>query len=158
MPVLHRLLSWQSLMDFLWLLFLLVVLIHFWKKRQILVAARSWKITKGRIHQLEWAKESNSLWLQVTYTYQLFEQEFLGDCIFLDEDSNRKNNAYTRSIAYRIVMAFKNQEEIDVYYNSDNPMESALDINIPWSLHGIMGFVLFFLVMHLSMVIYHIIR
>ncbi len=136
--MLYRLLSWQSLIDFLWLIFLIVLLIHFWKKRQILVAASSWKKTKGLIHELDWTKENNSLWLQVTYTYQLFEQEYLGDCIFLDEASNRKNNAYTRSVAYRIVMAFKNQDYLDVYYNPENLMESALDVKIPRGLEVVL--------------------
>ena len=153
--MLHKLLSWQSLIDLFWLLFLLVVLLHFWKKRQLLVAARSWQNTRGRIHQLEWTEENGSLWLEVTYTYQLFDQEYLGDCIFLDEASNRTNNAYTRNIAYQIVMAFKNQEEIDVYYDPDNPMESALDVHIPRSLHWIIGMLLVFLALHLLLIIYH---
>ena len=146
------LVSWQSFMDMVWLVFLLFLLWHFWQERQTLVSASHWLITRGRITQFVWTKEGHQLWPKIEYSYQLFEQEFKGEYFFLDTSRNNPNSKYARKVAYVAAMAFENDEEIDIYYNPDNPLQSALDVRIPTKLNVIIGLVLFFLVLHLVIV------
>jgi len=75
---------WQSLLDFAWLLFLLFMLKYFWQDRQLLAQTRDWLITKGRITVFEWAREGHLLWPKIEYDYQIFDQEFQGEYLFLD--------------------------------------------------------------------------
>lgn len=146
------LVSWQSFMDMVWLLFLLFLLWHFWQERQTLVSASHWLITRGRITQFVWTKEGHHLWPEIEYSYQLFDQEFKGEYFFLDTSRNNPNSKYARKVAYHAAMAFENDEEIEIYYNPDNPLQSALDVRIPTKLNVIIGLVLFLLVLHLVIV------
>lgn len=146
------LISGQGFMDIVWLLFLLFLLRHFWQERQALMIASHWLITRGRITQFVWTQDGHHLWPKIEYSYQLFDQEFKGEYLFLDTSRNNPNSKYARKVAYRAAMAFENDEEIDIYYNPDNPLQSALDVRIPTKLNVIIGLLLFLLVLHLVIV------
>ena len=146
------LVSWQGFMDMVWLVFLLFLLWHFWQERQALMRASHWLITRGRITQFVWTQEGVHLWPKIEYSYQLFEQEFKGEYFFLDTSRNNPNSKYSRRVAYRAAMAFENDEEINVYYNPDNPLQSALDVRIPAKLNVIIGLLLFLVTLHLVIV------
>lgn len=148
----NGLISWQSFMDIVWVLFLLFLLRHFWQERQALKLASYWLITKGRITQYIWTKEGVHVWPKIEYTYELFDQEFKGEYFFLDTSRNSPNSKYARKVAYRAAMAFENDEEINVYYNPDNPLQSALDVRIPTKLNVIIGLLVFLLFLHVAIV------
>lgn len=148
----NGLVSWQGFMDIIWLLFLLFLLRHFWQERQVLKMASYWLITKGRITQFVWTKEGVHLWPKIEYTYELFEQEFKGEYFFLDTSRNNPNSKYSRKVAYQAAMAFENDEEINIYYNPDNPLQSALDVRMPTKLNVIIGLLVILLGLHLVIV------
>lgn len=148
----NGLVSWQGFMDVIWLLFLLFLLRHFWQERQALKLAGYWLITKGRITQFVWTREGVHLWPKIEYTYELFDQEFKGEYFFLDTSRNNPNSKYARKVAYRAAMAFENDEEINIYYNPDNPLQSALDVRMPAKLNVIIGLLVILLFLHLVIV------
>lgn len=150
------LVSSQGFMDILWLSFLLFLLWHFWQERQALKIASHWLITKGRITQFVWAQEEHRLWPKIEYSYQLFDQDFKGEYLFLDTSRNNPASKYARKVAYRAAMAFEHDEEIDIYYNPDNPLQSALDVRIPTKLNVIIGLLLFLLALHLGVVVHRL--
>jgi len=154
--VINKLITWQGFMDIAWLLFLLFLLRHFWQDRQALAKARHWLITKGRITQFLWTRERHQLWPKIEYTYQLYDKDFVGEYFFLDTSHNNPNSKYARKVAYRAAMAFENDEEIEVFYNPNNPKQAALDVHIPTKLNVIIGLLLLLLVLHLAIVARHL--
>lgn len=155
LTLLSWLISWQGVVDLIWLVFLLAVFIHFWKRRQFLSQASDWLITSARMTQFQWTREGHQLWAKIEYTYQLYDREFVGEYFFLDTSHNNPNSKYARQVAYRAAMAFENDAEIEVYYNPDNPNQSALDVRIPFKLNLIIGLCLFLIVLHLLMIVRH---
>lgn len=118
----------------------------------MLQGVSQWLITRGRVTQFIWNKDGRLIWPRIEYTYELFEQEFTGEHFFVDTRRNNPNSNYARKLAFKAAMAFEREEEIDVYYNPDNPAESALDVHIPKKLDVIIGLVLFLLGLHLVIV------
>lgn len=129
--------SWRGAIDLAWLLFLLVLFRHFWSQRQFLNRARDWLITKGRMTQFSWSQDGHQLWAKIEYSYHLYDKDFVGEYFFLDTSHNNPNSKYARQVAYRAAVAFEKDEEIDVYYNPDNPSQAALDVRIPVKLNVI---------------------
>ncbi|MFC3908245.1 DUF3592 domain-containing protein [Legionella dresdenensis] len=150
------LLSWRGLIDIAWLVFLLAMLRHFWQERWFLSEARYWLIVKGRITRLEWSQEGSRLWPKIEYSYQVNERDFLGEYLFLDTSHNTPNSRYARKLAYQVAMAFKKDEEITVFYNPDNPTQSALDVHIPTKLNLIIGLIMFLIIVHLGVIVYRL--
>lgn len=146
----HWLLAWPRILDLAWLLFLLILLRHFWRKRQFLRQAQDWLITRGRMTQFVWTRDRHQLWAKIEYRYQLYDQDFTGEYFFLDTSLNNPNSRYARQVAYRAAMAFENDEEIDVYYNPDHPEQAALDVRIPTKLRIIVWLLSGLLAVHLS--------
>lgn len=153
MTIMAWMVSWQGVIDIAWLLFLLVLLKHFWSERQFLSQARDWLITKGRMTQFLWTRDGNRVWAKIEYTYHLYDQDFVGEYFFLDTSHNNPNSSYSRQVAYRAAVAFEKDEEIDVYYNPDNPNQSALDVRIPGKLNVIISLLLFLIGLHLLVVL-----
>lgn len=148
--------SWQGLLDVIWLLFLLLMLWHFWRDRQALKQAQFWLLTKGRITQFAWTREGHRLWPKISYTYQVFDKDFQGEYLFLDTSHNSPNSQYARKVAYRAAMAYEKDKDIDVYYNPNNPQQAVLDITMPRKLNIIIGLLLVLIVLHLAIVIYRL--
>jgi len=142
------------ILDFFWLLFLLGLLYHFWRERRALLVTKTWLKTKGQITQCEWTKEGNSLWPKLEYTYQVHDKELVGEYLFLDTAHNNPNSRYSRRIAYKAAVAYKEHKEIEVYYNPNRPEQSALDITMPVKLTHIIALISFFLVVHLSILVF----
>jgi hypothetical protein len=154
--IIHWLLSWHGLIDIAWLLFLALLLKHFWQDRQLLVQASHWLITKGRITQVLWTQEGHHLWPKIEYTYQIYERDFQGEYLFLDTSHNNPNSKYAKKVAYRAAIAFQNDEEIEVYYNPNNPLQAALDVRIPLKLNVIIALLVVLMVVHLTMIVWHL--
>lgn len=149
------LLSWKGIIDLAWLVFLLILLRHFWQDWRLLQSARYWLITKGRISQLVWTKDGEHIWPKIEYIYQIYDQDFYGEYLFLDTSHNNPNSKYARNVAYRAAMAFEKDEEIDIYYNPNNPKQSALDVHMPVKLNVIIVLLIFLILLHLGIVVYH---
>lgn len=143
--------SWQALGDIFWALLLFILLYFFWERRKVSQRAKHWAQTQGQIEELNWDKEAKESWIQVRYSYQVLAQKLEGNCLFLDSLNNNPNSAYSRKIAYRIAMAFKNDASIEVFYNPDNPAESALDVHVPGKLNIILLLLALMLLLHLGM-------
>lgn len=146
--VINRLLSWQGLLDSIWLIFLVLMLYHFWRVRLHLSQTKNWLITKGRITYFEWTAEENRLWPKIEYIYQVCNQDVHGHYFFLDTSHNNPCSKYARKVAYRAAIAFENNDEVDVYYNPNHPEQSALDISIPKKLNIIVVLLLGLLILH----------
>lgn len=143
---------WRGMVDLGWLLFLVLLFMHFWRNRNVLVRARSWLKAKGHITSFEWIKAGHSAWPKVTYSYQVHEKDLTGEYLFLDTTHNNPNSKYSRYIAYNAAVSFKESKEIDVYYNPNNPEQSALDVTIPIKLNIILMVIGVLIIVHLGLI------
>lgn len=150
------LLSGRGMVDVIWLVFLFYLLWHFWRDRQLLARTRHWLITKGRITQFEWARVGRQLWPKIQYTYQVFDQEYASEYLFLDTSHNNPTSKYARLVAYRAAVAYEDDVDIDVFYNPNNPKQAALDITIPRKLNVIIALLIALIILHVVVVIVHL--
>ena len=79
-----ELMSWRSLLDLGWLLFLLLVLYYFWCARRVTLQTRTWSKTHGRVTQCAWVTYDHSLWPKIEYIYQVGDRDFTGEHFFID--------------------------------------------------------------------------
>lgn len=142
------------LMDLGWLLFLFVLFIHFWRDRQVLVDARTWLTVKGYITACKWTKVGHSIWPKIEYSYHVSEKDFMGYDLFLDTKHHNLNSNYSRQIAYKAAVAFKEGTEIDIYYNPNNLEQSALDVSIPIKLNVILTLIGMLMALHLALIVW----
>ncbi|WP_078767506.1 DUF3592 domain-containing protein [Legionella maceachernii] len=125
---------------------------YFWRDRRALAQTRSWLITKGRITSFEWTREGPRLWPRIKYHYQVFDQDFEGEYLFLDTAHNTPNSKYARKVAYKAAMAYERNAEIDVFYNPNNPEQAVLDIAMPKKLNLIILLLIMLIILHLVVV------
>ena len=97
-------------------------------------------------------KVGHSIWPKIEYTYQVHDQDLIGEYLFLDTSHNNPNSKYSRLVAYKAAVAFKENSEIDVYYNPNNPEQSALDVTIPIKLNIILCLISVLIVIHLGII------
>lgn len=150
--------SWRWLLDLTWLVLLLVLLRHFWLNRKVLVQSKSWLKVKGHITHCEWTEVGHSVWPKIEYTYEVHDKELTGEYLFLDTSHNNPNSKYARLIAYKAAVAYKDNSEIDVYYNPNQPDQSALDVTIPLKLNVILALIGVLIVFHLGFIIFHLLE
>ncbi|MBI2785045.1 MAG: hypothetical protein HYX60_01530, partial [Legionella longbeachae] len=74
---------WQWMLDFGWLLILLIIFKHFLQNRQTLKQAQSWLKAKGHITECEWIEIGHNVWPKIEYTYQVYDKEMTGEYLFL---------------------------------------------------------------------------
>lgn len=139
--------------DLAWLLFMFVLFLHFFRDRRDLLRTKTWLKTKGHITHYELSSNGGSVWPKIEYTYQVHEKELVGQYLFLDTAHNNPNSRYSRQIAYKAAVAFKENAEIDVYYDPNIPEHSALDVSMPLKLNLILGFVLSLILLQLIVII-----
>ncbi|MFI4962399.1 MAG: DUF3592 domain-containing protein [Legionellales bacterium] len=149
----HSSLRW--ILDLGWLIFLLLMAGHFWKSRQDLARAQTWLKATGRITDCEWTQVGHSIWPKIEYSYQVYDKDLVGHYLFLDTAHNNPNSKYARSVAYKVAVAFKEHSDIDVYYNPNQPEQSALDITIPTKLQVILVILVALIVVHVSLIVLH---
>jgi hypothetical protein len=128
----------RVLLDLGWLCVLFMLFRHFWLDRKTLVDAQSWLKVKGQITRCDWTKQGHSLWPKIEYSYQVADKDITGEYLFLDTAHNNPNSKYARHVAYKVAMAFNEHQEIDVYYNPNDPAQSTLDVAIPVKLNAIL--------------------
>ncbi len=144
--------SGQTILDLGWLLFLTLLFAYFWRARKLTEQTKLWFKTQGRITYCELVPYEECLWPKIEYVYQVDNQEFTSQILFLDIAHNNLHGAHPRALAYRLVSAFKEDETIDVYYNPDNPEQAVLDTTIPWKLNMILGVIAALLLLHVAIV------
>ena len=144
--------SWKWILDFGWLSLLFILLRHFWKDRQALSQTKSWLKTKGHITHCEWTQAGHSVWPKIDYSYQVYDQDLVGKYLFLDTAHNNPNSQYARQVAYKMAVAFKENTEIEVYYNPNQPEQSALDLTIPIKLNVIIILISALIILHLGVI------
>lgn len=140
------------LLDLGWLSVLLLLLWHFWRIRAALVQAQSWLRVKGHVTLCEWTTMGHSIWPKIEYTYMVHDKELIGEYLFLDTSHNNPNSKYSRRIAYKAALAFKDNAAIDVYYNPNRPEQSALDVSIPLKLNIILLLIGILIVTHCTII------
>lgn len=147
---------WKWMLDLGWLVFLFILLRHFWLDRKELVNAQSWLKVKGRITKCEWTKIGHSVWPKIEYTYQVNDKDIVGEYLFLDTAHNNPHSQYSRNVAYKAAVSFKENSQIDVYYNPNHPEQSALDVTMPIKLNIILILIGMFIVLHLALIAWHL--
>lgn len=145
---------WRWSLDLGWLTVLFILLRHFWRDRQVLVQAQSWLQVRGHITACEWTKVGHSVWPKIEYTYQVYDKDLVGEYLFLDTAHNSPNSQYARRIAYKAAVAFKEDEDIDVYYNPNHPEQSALDVTVPKKLNIILILIGTLIVLHIGFMVW----
>lgn len=128
----------QAALDSAWLVVLILLFYHFWKSRKFLVDAQGWLKAKGHITGYQLVQVGHSVWPKIEYEYSVYDQSLIGNYLFLDTAHNNPSSKYSRRIAYKAAVAFKDNKEIDVYYNPNRPEESALDVTMPTKLNAIL--------------------
>jgi hypothetical protein len=147
---------WRWILDLGWLIVLFALLIHFWRARQILVQAQAWLKVKGHIIACEWTTIGHSIWPKIEYAYQVYDKEIIGQHLFLDTTHNNPNSKYARQVAYKVAVAFKENEEIEVFYNPNHPEQSALDVTIPKKLTVILVLISLLIISHVILVFWRL--
>ena len=137
-----------EIVNIVWLLFLMGLFVYLWQQRQVTQKAKQWQKVPGHITHCEWNVDGPVMWPKIEYVYEVNDHEYTGEYLCLDMIHNQPYSAYCRHLAYKVAMAFQNNDAIDVYYNPDNPSESVLDRTIPRKLHWILGFVFFLAMIH----------
>jgi hypothetical protein len=150
--MLDRILTWQSALDLGWFIFLMLLLLYFLRVRWRIQQAASWEKTKGQITRCEWITQAHRLWPKVEYLYKVGEREFMGEEMFYDTSHRTLNNPYARKVAYEVAQAFKNNEDVEVFYNPEEPDEAVLDITIPGKLNLILVLIGLLITFHLTIV------
>ena len=148
--------SGRWILDIGWLFFLFILLIHFWRERKALSQTQSWLKTKGHVTHCEWGEAGHSIWPKIEYSYQVFDKDLVGEYLFLDTSHNNPHSKYARLVAYKAAMAFKENSEIDVYYNPNHPDQSALDVTIPKKLNIILILISSLIVIHLGIIFFRL--
>lgn len=146
---------WRWMLDLGWLVVLLGIFIHFWRDRQSLVRAKTWLKAKGHVTSCEWTRAGHSVWPKIEYTYQVHDKDLVGEYLFLDTAHNTPNSKYARRIAYKAAVAFKEEEEIDIYYNPNHPEQSALDVTMPKKLNVILILIGILIALQLGLILWH---
>lgn len=148
--------SLKNLADLLWLALLLTLLFILWRNlRQFKRHISGWLTTAGHVSHFEWTKHGYLPWPKVQYTYEVDGVEHQGDALFLPEARHDFNARYAREVAYRIALAYEQSTSINVYYNPAQPEQSALDISYPNKINWFIGFMVFLLALHLSVMVWH---
>ena len=65
---------------------------------------------------------------------------------------------YARNMAYKVANAYKNNEDIDIYYNPDKPEEAVLDTSVPRKLNLILVFTVSLIIIHVVIMVLRIFR
>lgn len=151
------LLSSRGITDLVWLGFLLFILIYFWRKRQEAKQSLNWLKTTGQIISCEFTRDKHRIWPKIEYAYQVNEQEYIAEHLFPDTFHNNPESKYARKIAYKAAMAWKNHEEITVYYDPFYPQRAALDVKIPLKLNVVIVLVSLLIMIHLTTIFYALI-
>ena len=146
-------LAWKIYLDLGWLFLLSLLLMYFWyTRRQAVKAQNTWHKTKAQIIRCEWAKQGPRLWPKIQYRYQVDGQDYLSEHLFFDTRHQSPNSQRARQLAYYVANAFKNNEEIEIYYNPEKPEQAVINIRIPWKLNLIISLLAALIALHLAII------
>lgn len=141
--------SWDGLLDLGWLLFLSLLLAYFWLQRHTMLKAQHWQKTRGHISRFEWITHGHRVWPKIEYIYQVHDQEFIGEHLFVDMTYINPNSRYARKFAYQVANAYKNNEDLAVFYNPEKPAQAVLNVSMPRKLNLIIVLISALIALHL---------
>ena len=133
-------------------MFLSLLFLYFWRARQLTQQTKLWFKTPGRIKHCEWTTYQNRIWPQIEYDYHVGDQVYTSEQFFIDTIHNNLHGSHARNLAFRIVSAYKEDEDIDVFYNPYHPEQAVLDTTVPWKLNLILGIIAAFFLVHMVVV------
>jgi len=154
--IFEKLMNWQSLLDICWLLVLCLLLRNFYKDFQLLKLTKSWLMTKGKVDTFDLIQQGSTYWPKISYSYQVNDQEFKGNYLFLDTSLNTPYSGYSRRLAYKVANAFKEGKEVDVFYDPSSPDLAVLDTSIPRKLYAILIGLSGLIGLHIILIVYRI--
>jgi len=117
--------------NIIWLCFLGLTLGFFYLKLYLLKQRQHWPSIQGQIIQLHWETKGQQIWPQLVYIYEVNNQNYSGDALFLNANLYSIYSQPSRETAYKAAMAFKNKEPITVFYNPNQPSQSTLTTHTP---------------------------
>lgn len=149
--------NWQIIADLIWLFFLLFLMGSLLRNLRTLRRKKKlWQKTHGRITQVEWVEIGHSLWPEVTYQFEVLNQEYVGDRYFFTEAHQSLHAQNARDFAYKIVQNFTSEDTIDVYYDPIDPHQSVLNPQAKGRLGLFIGLLSLLLGTHLLVMGYHL--
>lgn len=134
----HHFFTVSMVINWAWSAFLIGFFSYFWNLRIMLRKSRFWPRSKAQITHFEWEKSGHAIWPKIEYSFLVYEHLFHGNNVLLDTKHTTPNTQHARHVAYKIAMAYKNNTEIEVYYDPNNPERSALDITVPNTINAIL--------------------
>lgn len=149
-------LSWTLLLDLAWLLLLSFLLGYFCSVRRQVVRAREWNKAKARIVHCELVQVGHRLWPKIEYVYQVGQQDYVGERLFFDTYHQNPNTRQARQLAYYVANAYKNDEDIEIYYNPTYPEQAAISVRVPWKLNLIISLITTLIALHITIVVIQI--
>lgn len=145
---------WMLYMDLGWMLLLLGILLYFLHKRRQVNKARHWVKTKARIETCEWLHQGALLWPKIEYVYEIDDKRYTGEHLFFDTSHQNPASKRARQLAYYVADAFKKDQEIDVFYDPNNPSNAVISTEIPWKLNFIILLLTSLMVFHLTLMFF----
>jgi len=134
-----------------WLVLLVLLFGYFFSQYWQLRALRRWRKVEGHVTHFSLQEQDGRLWPDIEYSYSVDSKTYHNDHFFSDNAQHALYSRYARKLAHRIALAYKNDEDIWVYYDPKDPEQAVLDRRIPPKLFGIIAVVLFFLGVELWM-------
>lgn len=149
-------LSRMLFLDLGWLLLLSFLLGYFWYVRRQAVRAREWNKAKARIVRCELIREGPRLWPKIEYIYNVDQQDYVGEHLFFDTSHQNPNSLQARQLAYYVANAYKNDEDIEIYYNPNHPEQAVISIRVPWKLNLIISLITTLIALHITIIVIQI--
>lgn len=138
-----------------WLLFLAACAAFFFRSWVRLNKMKHWPVTPGEIMTLTVCEKNNRKWPSIQYRYWVEEREYTSRYWFADTIHNSPCSAYSRKLAYRAAISFKQGCPLDVHYNPVKPEQAVLDVTIPLKLKGIIVLVCSLFMVEALMLFFH---
>ena len=130
---------WHGGIDLALLFALFVINLYFIKKRYAIRRATWWQTTDAKIQACKWVTCGHRLWPKLTYHYQVGEQAYTGEVLFLDPYFYSSRSKYAVHIAFKMATAYKEKQDVLVRYDATDPTRAALDIAASPKLTWIVG-------------------
>lgn len=145
--------TWQTVLDIAWLIFLLLVLRYFGHQRRIHFSTKTWQQTKGRIIQCEWEIQGATKEPRIAFLFRVNAKDLFGDQLFFPPTQQYLSTAELRKGLYQVAAAYQSEQELTVYYDPNKPEHAALHVKCPVKLRLILVSITFFVIFHLGMMI-----
>lgn len=154
--VIDQIMSSRTIIDLIWLIFISGLFIYFLREYFTLKSYKNWSKTKAQVIKIQWHHHKNILWPKVEYLYHVGGYEYIGEHLFPDTFHNAPTSKYSRQIAYNTAKAYKDYKEIEIFFNPEQPEQSAIDVKIPRKVIFILFFLGFLIALHITIFLFRI--